>query len=81
VTKVEPTLKTTVEAPLQKPASTFHLVITVALRILGVRKKQPYEEDIERMTPMQVGFACILALITFTAIMAMLAILAVKYMG
>ncbi len=81
MTKVEPALKTHVEVPLQKPTATFHLVITVALRILGVRKKQPYEKDIERMTPMQVGFACILALITFTAIMAMLAILAVKYMG
>ena len=78
-------LKTPVEAPLnkalsQKRTSVFVLIFTVALRILGIRKKNSYEHDIERMTAMQVGYACALAFITFTAIMGLLCMAVVKFM-
>ncbi len=79
--KAESALGTTVEVQPPKQASALQLIITVTLRILGIRRKQLVEVDMGRMTPMQVGFACILALLAFTAIMALLAILAVKYMG
>ncbi len=65
----------------QKPASTLKLIAVVAFRILGFRKKQFNEDEFQQLTGMQAGIACMLALIGFTAIIAMLSILAVKTMG
>jgi hypothetical protein len=65
----------------QKPASTLKLIAIVCLRILGFRKKQFNEDEFEQLTGIQVGIACMLALIGFTAILAMLSILAVKTMS
>ena len=67
--------------PLQKPASTLKLIAIIALRILGLRKKNFNEDDFGRLTGIQVGVACILALVGFTVIIAMLSILAVKIMS
>jgi len=68
-------------APLQKPVSTLKLIDIVALRILGLRKKNFNEDDFGRLTGIQVGVACMLALVGFTVIIAMLSILAVKTMS
>jgi hypothetical protein len=76
-----PLLKTIIEKPVQKPASTLKLMAIVTLRILGYRKKQVNEKDFERLTGVQVGVACLLALIGFTIIIAMLSIFAAKTMG
>ena len=64
-----------------KPASTLKLIALVCLRILGYRKKQFNEDEFQQLTGMQAGVACMLALLGFTAIIAMLSILAVKTMG
>jgi hypothetical protein len=69
------------ESTLQKPASTLKVILTVCLRILGYRKKQFNEDEFQQLTGIQVGVACMLALIGFTAIIAMLSFLAVKTMG
>jgi len=76
-----PLLKTLVKKPAQKPTSSLKLMAIVALRILGYRKKQVDEKDFERLTGIQVGVACILALVGFTVIIALLSILAVKTMS
>ena len=70
-----------IEMPPQKPASTLMLMVMVTLRILGFRKKQFNEDEFEQLTGIQVGIACILALIGFTVIIALLSILAVKTMS
>ncbi len=69
------------DAPPQKRASTLKLIAIVALRILGLRKKQFNEDEFQQLTGIQVGIACMLALVGFTAIIAGLSILAVKTMG
>lgn len=68
-------------SPSQKPASALKLMAIVTLRILGFRKKQFNEDEFEQLTGIQVGIACILALIGFTVIIALLSILAVKTMS
>ena len=72
---------TLIETPPHKPASTLKLIAIVCLRILGFRKKQFNEDEFEQLTGIQVGIACILALIGFTVIIALLSILAVKTMS
>lgn len=69
------------ESNPQKPASTLKLMMIVCLRILGFRKKQFNEDEFEQLTGIQVGIACMLALIGFTVIIALLSILAVKTMS
>ncbi len=69
------------ESKPQKPASTLKLMAVVTLRILGFRKKQFNEDEFEQLTGVQVGIACIFALLGFTFIIAMLSILAVKTMS
>ena len=69
------------ESRPQKPASTLKLMAIVTLRILGFRKKQFNEDEFEQLTGIQVGIACIVALIGFTVIVALLSILAVKTMS
>ena len=72
---------TLIETRSHKPASTLKLIAIVCLRILGFRKKQFNEDEFEQLTGIQVGIACILALIGFTVIIALLSILAVKTMS
>ena len=69
------------ESNPQKSASTLKLMAIVCLRILGFRKKQFNEDEFEQLTGIQVGIACILALIGFTVIIALLSIIAVKTMS
>lgn len=69
------------ESRPQKPASTLKLMAIVTLRILGFRKKQFNEDEFEQLTGIQVGIACIVALIGFTVIIALLSVLAVKVMS
>ena len=69
------------ESNPQKPASTLKLMMIVCLRILGFRKKQFNEDEFQQLTGIQVGIACVFALLGFTAILAMLSILAVKTMS
>ena len=69
------------ESTPQKPASTLKLMAMVTLRILGFRKKQFNEDEFEQLNGIQVGVACIVALIGFTVIIALLSILAVKVMS
>ena len=69
------------ESRPQKPASTLKLMAIVTLRILGFRKKQFNEDGFEQLNGIQVGIACIVALIGFTVIIALLSILAVKVMS
>ena len=69
------------ESNPQKSASTLKLMAIVCLRILGFRKKQFNEDEFEQLTGFQVGVACMLALVGFTAIIAMLSVIAVKVMG
>jgi hypothetical protein len=70
-----------IDSESQKPASTLKLIAVVAFRILGFRKKQFNEDEFQQLTGIQVGVACMLALIGFTAIIAALSILAVKTMS
>ena len=69
------------ESRPQKPASTLKLMAIVTLRILGFRKKHFNEDEFEQLTGIQVGIACIVALIGFTVIIALLSVLAVKTMS
>ena len=69
------------ESTPKKPASTLTLIAIVCLRILGFRKKHFNEDEFEQLTGIQVGIACILALIGFTVFVAILSILAVKTMS
>ena len=72
---------TPIETNTQKKPSTLKLMAIVCLRILGFRKKQFNEDEFQQLTGIQVGIACIFALLGFTAIIAMLSILAVKTMS
>ncbi len=69
------------ESSQQKPVSTLKLIAIVCLRILGFRKKKFNEVEFEQLTGIQVGIACMSALIGFTAIIALLSIIAVKAMS
>ena len=69
------------ESRPQKPASALKLMAIVALRILGFRKKQFNEDEFEQLTGIQVGIACIVALVAFTVIIALVSVLAVKTMS
>jgi hypothetical protein len=64
-----------------KKISTIRLILTVTFRILGVRNSKVSEDDVGQLTGMQVGYACVFALLSFTAIIAGLSILAVKLMS
>ena len=70
-----------IEKPPQQRASTLKLIATVTLRILGLHKKQVNEEDFEQLSAIQVGVACILALIGFTVTIAVVSIIVVKTMS
>ena len=65
----------------KKPASALKLMLIVCLRILGLRQKKFNEDEFEQLSGTQVGIACMLALFGFTAIIAALAIIAVKILG
>jgi hypothetical protein len=65
----------------EKFPSSLKLIAIIALRILGYRKTKFIEDDFARLSGTQVGFACMLALIGFTVIIALLSILAVKIMS
>lgn len=65
----------------KKSASTFKLMTTVTLRILGIRNKHVSENELQRLTGVQVGIACAMALIGFTAIIAILSVVVVKTMS
>ena len=69
------------ESTPQKPSSTLKLMSIVTLRILVFRKKQFNEDEFEQLNGIQVGIACIVALIGFTVIIALLSVLAVKVMS
>ena len=69
------------ESRPQKPASSLKLMVMVTLRILGFRKKHFNEDEFEQLNGIQVGIACIVALIGFTVIIALLSVLAVKVMS
>ena len=75
-TKSEPALEAKTKAP-----SSLKLMAIITLRILGFRKKKFNEDDFERLSGMQVGMACMLALVGFTAIIALLSVIAVKIMS
>ena len=64
-----------------KKTSTFGLILAVTFRILGVRNSKVSENDVGQLTGMQVGYACILALLGFTAIIAGLSYLVAKLMS
>jgi hypothetical protein len=64
----------------KKKISTFRLIMTVTFRILGVRNSKISETDLGQLTGMQVGYACLFALLCFTAIIGILSILVVKAM-
>lgn len=64
----------------KKKISTFRLILTVTFRILGVRNSKIKETDLGQLTGMQVGYACVFALLCFTAIIALLSMLVVKAM-
>jgi hypothetical protein len=65
----------------KKKISTIRLILTVTMRILGVRNSKISENDVGQLTGMQVGYACILALLGFTAIIGLLSMLVVKAMS
>lgn len=64
----------------KKKISTFRLIMTVTFRILGVRNSKINETDLGQLTGMQVGYACVFALLCFTAIIGLLSVLVVKAM-
>jgi hypothetical protein len=64
----------------KKKISTFRLIMTVTFRILGVRNSKISETDLGQLTGMQVGYACLFALLCFTAIIGILSMLVVKAM-
>jgi hypothetical protein len=68
------------DTPHKKP-STLKLMVIVTLRILGFRKKHFNEDEFGQLTGIQVGIACLFALLGFTAIIAALSIIAVKTMS
>jgi hypothetical protein len=64
-----------------KKTSTIGLILAVTFRILGVRNSKVSEEDVGQLTGMQVGYACVFALLSFTAIIAGLSYLVAKLMS
>jgi hypothetical protein len=64
----------------KKKVSTLRLIMTVTFRILGVRNSKISESDLGHLTGMQVGYACVFALVCFTAIIGLLSVLVVKAM-
>jgi hypothetical protein len=64
-----------------KKTSTIGLILAVTFRILGVRSSKVSEDDVGQLTGMQVGYACILALLGFTGIIAGLSYLVAKLMS
>lgn len=64
----------------KKKNSTLRLIMTVTFRILGVRNSKISETDLGQLTGMQVGYACVFALLCFTAIIGLLSVLVVKAM-
>ena len=74
-------LEVETETRPKKPPSSLKLMAIITLRILGFRKKQFNEGDFERLSGIQVGIACLLALVGFTAVIALLSVIAVKIMG
>ncbi len=72
--------ETTSNAQSKKKLSTFRLIMTVTFRILGVRNSKISETDLGELTGMQVGYACVFALLCFTAIIGLLSVLVVKSM-
>jgi hypothetical protein len=64
----------------KKKISTLRLITTVTFRILGVRNSKISETDLGQLTGMQVGYACVFALLCFTAIIGLLSMLVVKAM-
>jgi len=64
----------------KKKVSTLRLIMTVTFRILGVRNSKISETDLGQLTGMQVGYACVFALLCFTAIIGLLSVLVVKAM-
>jgi hypothetical protein len=64
----------------KKKNSTLRLIMTVTFRILGVRNSKITETDLGQLTGMQVGYACVFALLCFTAIIGLLSVLVVKAM-
>jgi hypothetical protein len=72
--------ETTSNAQSKKKLSTFRLIMTVTFRILGVRNSKISETDLGQLTGMQVGYACVFALLCFTAIIGLLSVLVVKSM-
>ena len=72
--------ESTSNAQTKKKLSTFRLIMTVTFRILGVRNSKISETDLGQLTGMQVGYACVFALLCFTAIIGLLSVLVVKSM-
>lgn len=72
--------ETTSNTQSKKKLSTFRLIMTVTFRILGVRNSKISETDLGQLTGMQVGYACVFALLCFTAIIGLLSVLVVKSM-
>lgn len=66
------------ETMSKKPPSSLKLMAIITVRILGFRKKEFNELEFEQLTGTQVGIAAMLALVGFTAIIALLSIIAVK---
>ena len=77
----KPALEVETETQLKKPLSSLKLMAIITLRILGFRKKKFNEDDFEHLSGTQVGIACLLALVGFTAIIALLSVIVVKVMG
>ncbi len=72
--------ETTSNTQAKQKISTFRLIMTVTFRILGVRNSKISETDLGQLTGMQVGYACVFALLCFTAIIGLLSVLVVKAM-
>jgi hypothetical protein len=72
--------KTNSSPQTKQKISTFRLIMTVTFRILGVRNSKVNETDLGQLTGMQVGYACVFALLCFTAIIGLLSVLVVKAM-
>jgi hypothetical protein len=72
--------ETQISSQPNKKISTIRLILTVTFRILGVRNSKINETDLGQLTGMQVGYACVFALLCFTAIIGLLSVLVVKSM-
>jgi hypothetical protein len=74
-------LENSSEMPTPKKLSVFKLMLTVTLRILGIRTSQTYEDGVGQLTAMQVGYACLFAFIAFIVIIGLLCVAVVKLMS